>query len=73
MYSAKCQISLRTIWWCTAFPLVVIRAGSWRNSTMATATARPRGASASTPRAGEDDGEEYWYALGQPDFEILGL
>jgi hypothetical protein len=40
---------------------------------MATATARPRGASASTPRAGEDDGEEYWYALGQPDFEILGL
>ena len=21
----------------------------------------------------EDDGEEYWYALGQPDFEIMGL
>ena len=21
----------------------------------------------------EDDGEEYWYALGEPDFEILGL
>ena len=21
----------------------------------------------------EDDGEEYWYATGEPDFEILGL
>ena len=21
----------------------------------------------------EHDGEEYWYALGEPDFEILGL
>ena len=30
MYSAKCQISLRTIWWCTAFPLVVMRCRSSR-------------------------------------------
>ena len=47
--------------------------GLWRLASVSSAGEMGAGFSIQAQPDLLHDGEEYWYALGEPDFEILGL